>query len=366
MSSAPEVVIVGAGVIGAACASRLAREGRRVRLIERGGEAGEAWRASAGMLAPQIETAADPAMFGLGIAGRQFYATNGPALKESTGIDIELKLEGILDLAETETEEEGLRQRIEKQRRLGHDAEWLDASTVALRWPWLATSVGGLLAPRDGFLTPTRLVEALRAEAVRFGTEICTDEVTSIIREKNRIRGVRGRQEHQAELVVLAAGAWSGRLGGLPRPLSVEPIRGQMVAYPRPAGELITVFGKGAYLLPREAEAVAGSTMENAGFSPETTTEGIESIRARAGQLVPSLRDAPILRTWAGLRPVTPDGRPYVGPDPEISGLWYATGHGRNGVLFAGVTAQILEDLISGRPTLKGAELLRPERFWSW
>ena len=357
---------MGGGVIGAACACGLAQAGRRVRLIERGGEAGEAWRASAGMLAPQIEASGDPTLFALGIAGREFYATNAEALRASTGIDIELKLDGILQLADAEKEARDLHERIAVHRSLGQPAEWLEGGEVARRWPWLSPARGAFLAPRDGFLSPPRLVEALRREAGRVGTELVTDEITSLSRDKNRVIGVRGRSHHPAEHVVLAAGAWSGRIANLPRPLSVEPIRGQMLAFPMPKGDLITVFGRGAYLLPRGGEAAAGSTMEHAGFDATVTEEGVASIRERIGQLVPSLQSVPVLRAWAGLRPGTPDGRPYLGPDPAIHGLWYATGHGRNGVLLAGITARILTDLMAGRPTVEGAALLRPERFWSW
>jgi glycine oxidase len=367
VTTAPDVVIVGGGVVGAACARQLAMAGRRVRLIERGGTAGEAWRASAGMLAPQIEVPIDDVLFELGVAGREFYSQNAEALRDTTGIDIGLSEGGILQVATRELEVETLKARVGWQRQHGHHCEWLDPDEVRRDWPWLATTFGGLLAPRDGYLDPVKLVEALRADAIRLGAQLVADQVTTLTRSNGRVTGVQGREWHPADHVVLAAGAWSGRIANLPRPISVEPVRGQLVAYPWPEGaKQATVFGQGGYLLPRGKEGVAGSTMEHAGFVPEVTEAGIAAIRARAEQLVPALQSAKILRAWAGLRPGTPDGRPIVGREPEVDGLWYATGHGRSGILFAGITGQIIGDLLAGEATFEEAEVLRPERFWSW
>jgi glycine oxidase len=126
------------------------------------------------------------------------------------------------------------------------------------------------------------------------------------------------------------------------------------------------VFGFGGYLLHRNGEAIAGSTMEHAGFSPEVTESAVNSIRARAERLAPALAGAKVLRAWAGLRPGTPDGLPIVGSEPNLPGLWYATGHGRNGILLAGITGRIINHLLLGEPTVEEVDVLRPGRFWSW
>ena len=186
-------------------------------------------------------------------------------------------------------------------------------------------------------------------------------------RSGGKVTGVQGRDWHPADDVVIAAGAWSGRIANLPRPVSVEPVRGQLVAYPWPANAPpAIVFGYGGYLLHRNGEAIVGSTMEHAGFSSEVTEAGIATIRSRAEQLAPALVGAKVLRAWAGLRPGTPDGLPIVGREPNLQGLWYATGHGRNGILLAGITGRIINHLLSGEPTVEEVEVLRPERFWSW
>jgi glycine oxidase len=223
------------------------------------------------------------------------------------------------------------------------------------------------VAPKDGAVNPIQLVEAFRADAVRRGVELVEDQVISLSRSNGRVSGVQGRAWHPADHVVLAAGAWTGRIANLPRPVSVEPVRGQMVALPWVEGAAPSiVFGGGGYAMHRDREAWCGSTMEHAGFVPAVTESALAELRARADSLLPSLAGARVLRAWAGLRPGTPDGLPIVGKEPDLEGLWYATGHGRNGVLLAGITAMIIDQLLSGEATLEEAYVLRPERFWSW
>lgn len=367
MTAAPDVIIVGGGVIGAACARQLALAGHRVRLIERGGEAGEAWRASAGLLSPQIDARADDPMYELGIAGREFWREAVPQLEESTGVDIGLDGQGIIELAVGERDVELLKQTVAWQRQHGHRAEWLDPDEVRREWPWLGVHDGALHAPLDGALDPPRAVEALRADAERLGVQLIGDTITGLTESNGRVTGVQGREWHPAGQVVLAAGAWSGRLKNLPRPLSVEPVRGQIAVYrwPENARPAIVV-GRGAYLLPRRGEAVAGSTMEHAGFVPEVTEAGLASVHARIEALVPALAHAKPMRAWAGLRPGTPDGLPIIGREPNLEGLLYATGHGRHGVLLAGITGIIVTHLLAGEATFEEVGALRPERFWSW
>jgi glycine oxidase len=151
-----------------------------------------------------------------------------------------------------------------------------------------------------------------------------------------------------AEHVVIAAGAWSPRIGGLPRLLPVEPVRGQMAAAPWPGGTPPAIlYCDHGYVLARGGEALMGSTMERAGFDGRVTDAGIAEIVRGATRLLPAIAAARPTRTWAGLRPVTPDGRPIVGADPETPGLWFATGHGRNGILLAALTGDIIADLLA-------------------
>jgi glycine oxidase len=167
--------------------------------------------------------------------------------------------------------------------------------------------------------------------------------------------------------VVLATGAWSGRVGGLPRPLSVEPIRGQMAALDWPAAfPPAIVFHRLSYLVARDGEALVGSTMEYAGFDAEVTTDGLARLLDNAAVLFPTLRRDQVRRSWAGLRPGTPDGLPIIGRAPTIENLWYATGHGRSGILLAALTGEIVRQLLDGEPTETDLSAVAPERFWRW
>ncbi|MGQ0701913.1 MAG: NAD(P)/FAD-dependent oxidoreductase [Gemmatimonadales bacterium] len=364
MSQSPEIVVVGGGVVGAACARHLAREGRSVRVVESGTTPGVAWRASAGMLAAQVETEADTPGFALGISGREFYRDHAEQLRSATGIDIGLRAPGILVVAATEAEAATLKTRIAGQTRRGQPAEWLEGDLVQREWPWLSRVIGAQFAPRDGVVDPIQVVEAFRRDATLHGAELVTDTIASLLVEHGRVRGVEGRDRHLAEQVIIAAGAWSGRIANLPRRLPVEPMRGQILTFPWPQeAQPSIVFGHGGYVLNRGSEAVAGSTMENVGFMPEVTESGLATIRAHAESLAPSFGSARMVRAWAGLRPGTPDGLPIVGKEPNVEGLWYATGHGGSGVLLAGITGQIVADRIAGRRTLEGAGGWRVERF---
>jgi glycine oxidase len=194
------------------------------------------------------------------------------------------------------------------------------------------------------------------------------EEVKELVIAESRVTGVRTSVgERGAEIVLVAGGAWSGKIAGLPRPLSVQPVRGQMAAmsWPDECPEMI-VYGAGGYVMPQAGGAVAGSTMENAGFEVTVTESGLDHLRSVVKQLLPALGDVLFNRTWAGLRPCTPDGRPIVGPDPYLSGLWYATGHGRIGILLAGYTGELLAQLYFGEEIELDLSPISPTRFWDW
>lgn len=364
----PDVLIIGGGVVGSACARELALQGRSVTVVEPGGQDGQGWQAAAGLLAPQIEAGEEDPLVEIGLAGREWYVSHREALEAAGGARIGLALTGILSLAETEDQEERLKARVAWQRQHGMFCDWLSPDEVAEQWPWLGPVRGALHAPEDGALDPARLVAALRAEGRRLGVRTLTDRIEALDVAGGRVTGARGGDRYSAGTVVLAAGAWSGRIAGVPRPVSVEPVRGQMIALARPSalGEDVIVYGHGHYLLTRGDEVIAGSTMEHVGFVPETTADGVAAIRDGAVRLCPPLRGSNPLRTWAGLRPGTPDGLPIIGKEPRLEGLWYATGHGRNGILLAGVTGVVLQQMMAGEATLEGVAAFRPERFWDW
>jgi glycine oxidase len=368
MSNGSDVVVIGGGAMGAATARALARGGARVTIVARRGTEGEGWRAAAGMLAAQVEAEPDDPIFALGVAGRAFYRREAEALREATGIDIALQQTGILQVAFSEQRATAFKAKVAWQRQQAYRADWLEPDEVREGWPWLEPGVGAFSAAEDGSLDPVALVEALLADAVASGATVVDDLAVGLDRHGGALHGVIGTAgRYAADTVVIAGGAWSGRLDQLPRPLSVEPIRGQMAAFhwPRKAPPAV-VYGERCYLLRRGDELIAGSTMEHAGFDVRTTPEGLAGLIERVAMLYPALRDATPLRTWAGLRPGTPDGLPIIGPEPRCAGLWYATGHGRNGILLAGITGERVAQAIGGEPLPEKMLAFRPERFWDW
>ena len=350
--SSCEVIVVGGGAIGAACARAAALRGLQVALCEPGPDPAAASPASAGMLAAQIEPA-DDAIRGLGVRGRDLYESVAPALRETTGLDIGFWRAGIASVAFDDTTADHLRDVVAQQRQAGLRCDWLEAEDVTERFPGVAPGCHGALhAPEDGAVDPAALTRALLADAWRLGVTLVPKRVVRVATtERNgRVTGVTlADGTIGAEHVVIAAGAWSPGIGGLPRRLPVEPVRGQMAAAPWPSGTPPAIlYADHGYVLARGDEALMGSTMEHVGFDGRVTDAGIALIVSGAARLLPALASTRPTRTWAGLRPVTPDGRPIVGADPETRGLWFATGHGRNGILLAALTGEIIGALLAG------------------
>jgi glycine oxidase len=360
-----DVVVIGGGAIGSSCARELSLLGRKVLLIEDGGDKGQAWRAAAGLLAPQMEADSHDPLVELGLAARDLYEQLGPALLSSTGIDIGLWSDGIARLATDAADVASLQSKVAWQQQEGYAVDWMDSAELRRRWPWTGPALGALWAPQDGAVDPARLVQAFIADARRLGASVVTDRVTGVLQHAGRIAGVRAEgNDYSAPQVVIAAGAWSSRITGVPRSLPVEPVRGQMMALPWPEGvQRAILYHRDCYLLTRGTEAILGSTMEYVGYQPEVTPAGLAQILSVATVLCPALMRAKVRRSWAGLRPVTPDGLPIIGGEPLLDGLWYATGHGRNGILLAGVTGVLLAQLMAGRePTYKMSHFA-PDRF---
>jgi glycine oxidase len=360
-----DAIIVGGGAIGSACARELALTGRRVLVVDRGADIGQAWRAAGGMLAPQIEADAGDTLLSLGLAARDKYTDLAAALRETTGIDVGLWQDGIARVAADQADATAVQAKVEWQQRQGLQCEWLEAGEVHRRWPWIGSVLGALWAPLDGALDPVRLVEAFLADATRLGATLVTDRIRSLEIARGAVAGVSGEvARYSAPTVVLAAGAWSPQVEGLPRRLPIEPVRGQMAAlrWP-PEMRRAIVYQKDSYILARGDEAVLGSTMEYAGFQPEVTPSGMAQIFSATVTLCPAMVRGKVRRSWAGLRPVTPDNLPIIGPEPELPGLWYATGHGRNGILLAGLTGSLIARLVAGQPSTADLSHLRPERF---
>ncbi len=365
--SAIDVAIVGGGVIGAACARSATRRGLRVVAWDPGPLPGAASPASAGMLVAQVGNREDDdTLLALGVRGRDLYDGLAAELRDATGIDIGLWRPGALAVAFDEARADGLQATVARQRQAGLRCDWLTAEDVRQNWPGIAPGcLGALHAPEDGALDPDALRRAFITDAANHGAELRPGRVVGIRHDGARVTAVVTEVGDVATRhVVLAAGAWTPQLTGLPRDLAVDPVRGQLASLPWPAGapQAIVLDGH-TYALARGDAAIVGSTMEHVGFDATVTEDGLRRLRTATDRLLPWLADRPFTRSWAGLRPMTPDGRPYVGPDPQVAGLWYATGHGRSGILLAGLTGEVIADLLAGGETEVDLSPMAPREF---
>jgi glycine oxidase len=368
----PDVLIVGGGVIGAACAYALTTAGRRVVVLDHAARPGTATPASAGMLAPMLEAGPDDPLGALGVRSRDLYPPLVAALEEETGVRIGLQSRGIYQVRFTEDEARAARHVVAWQRQQGYATQWLTESEVREALPGLGPEVlGAVFAPEDASLDPAGLVTALFAAARARGATVRRNEpATELLIRDGRAVGARTRRAAmrgvRARHVVLAAGCWTGGLRGLPRPLPVEPVRGQMARHRWPHGTPpAVVFGTGGYVVHRAGHALVGATMGRVGFDPAVSAEGLAHVAGVAARVFPALADLRPETTWAGLRPMSPDGHPIVGPDPDVAGLWYATGHGRNGILLAALTAQLIRDGLDGTAASEDFAAMHPARLWT-
>ena len=209
MPNGAEVIVIGGGAVGSACAWALARRGAEVLVLEPGDSAGQAWQAAAGMLAAQVEARSDDPLLPLDLAGRAFYHREAATIREAVGLDIGLVDCGILEVARSETEAEALKSRVAWQRQQAQRADWLEPDEVRDGWPWLAPVRGAFWAPEDGALDPTRLVDALRAASTARGTEWVRDTAIGLDVSGERLRGVIGRGgRYGGDRVVIAECAW--------------------------------------------------------------------------------------------------------------------------------------------------------------
>lgn len=367
-----EVVIIGGGVIGLAVARSLALRGARdVLLIERNRLGAESSSAAAGMLAPQAEANRAHEFFYLTCQSRDLYPAFAAALLDETGIDIELETTGTLYLAFNEDDESELERRYLWQKQAGLPLEKLSAGAVRQLEPSISEDVRGALKfPLDTQVENRRLISALAAANERLGVrmEIGT-AVTSLRIERGRVTGIEtSRGFVAAEHTVIAGGAWSSLLGAsnnsLPD-LRIKPVRGQMLCFEaNPQVARHVIYSPRGYVVPRrDGRLLAGSTTEHAGFEKRVTAAGVQSILSAALEIAPRIAALPMTDSWAGLRPRAADTLPVLGPCAEIAGVFYATGHYRNGILLAPVTGELIARAIVDGVFPPSLSIFSPDRF---
>lgn len=350
MGARADCIVVGGGLIGMLSARELALGGLRVRLLERGRTGRESSWAGGGILSPLHPWRYPAGVSALARWSQERYRSLAQALREETGVDAQWTPSGMLMLEVADQAE-----------ALAWAGQWhytlqvLEGEALQGIEPHLAGSLGQALWMEEvAQLRNPRLLQALRLSLDALGVAVeegC--EVQGLVQTGGRVQGVlTSRGQRDGTQVVIAGGAWSGELlakAGLDLP--VEPVRGQMLLFKAKPGLISPIILSGErYIIPRrDGRVLVGSTMERCGFDKRTTAEAREQLYRDALAIIPDLAAYPIERHWAGLRPGSPGGEPFIGAWPGLEGLYINAGHFRNGVVMGYASARLLADLLLGR-----------------
>ena len=349
-----DVAVVGAGIQGSSVALRLAQAGRTVAVLERAIPGAEASSAAGGILSPGVEAVEPGPFHALCRASLDRYEAFAREVEALSGMSVGFRRLGTLEIALDDAHATILAARAEKMLRSALPVEVLDDAAARRLEPALSPEArGALYFPDEASLEPRLLARAVYVAAARAGATFLTGQVKRIATGGGGVEGVdhdRGRIE--AERVVLAAGSWSLLVEGHGLPAgSVRPVRGQIaILDTRPPLLARVVFSGHGYVVPRtDGRILVGSTMEEVGFEKAVTAGGLRDVLAIAIGIAPALAHAPVVETWSNFRPASPDGAPILGAG-TTPGLFYATGHTRNGILLAPITADAIAAEILGRP----------------
>ena len=355
-----DILIVGGGIIGCALALRLSEEGLKITVVERGEPGREASWAAAGMLAPSSEHHEEPAMEELARASAALYPKWIERLGAEAASKVEYRTEGTLQVAFSEEEARELE---------GLPGERISPAEARCREPALSEGViAAVHLPDDHQLDNRRLLELLVQAGVRAGAGFRTGtNVRDVVVKSGRATGVRAADGTQVEAgaVVNTAGCWAAQLGPESARLAPScPVRGQVMVLQAEKGFLRHVVrAPASYLVPRhDGRLLVGGTMEKVGFDKSVTSGGLQGLGEKAHRLVPDAAKLPFAGAWAGLRPGSPDDLPIFGAT-DIENYFVATGHFRNGILLAPITAQLMAEVILGRKASLPLEAFSPLRF---
>lgn len=319
------VVVVGSGIIGCAIARELAVRGVTCAVVDDRPIGGGATQASAGILAPHVEAHEGGPLLDLGVRSLERYDGWIAAVRAESGLDVEYRRIGTLETGGTH-----------EDRRV----------------------------PAHGYVAAPQLAAALARAAERRGAFFHRARVQRVEPDAASLRLIATTVALDARHIVLAAGAWTNAIAGVPTP-PLRPVRGQLLRLEWAGPPLSTiVWGPKCYVVPRlDGTILVGATVEDVGFDERTTEAGIQELLHAVHELLPGTKTARVIEARAGLRPATPDGLPVIGPDPRVPGLVHASGHYRNGILLAPITASLIGDWIVEGKRDPAFETFRPDRF---
>ncbi|QCV55088.1 glycine oxidase ThiO [Thermoactinomyces vulgaris] len=358
-----DVLIIGGGIIGSSIAYHLAKAKVKVVILEQDRAGAHASRAAAGMLGAQVEMHHPGPLADACLKSRSMFPELAEALREQTGLDIELNRSGLIKPARSEEEAAGLKERMKWQKAI-----WLDRKECLEKERGLGEEViGGLFFSEEFQVSAPRLTQALIRAAQQQGAKLIEDcKVIDFCVENGRIRKVvTPHEEWAADTVVLAAGAWTGiasrRLG---LNLPVYPVKGESFALKTTRPSLKhTIFGNDVYIVPKaNGEWIIGATEKEHQWDPGVTAEAVYRLIADASRYLPGVKELNISRMWASVRPGTPDKLPVIGRLENIDHCIVATGHFRNGILLSPWTGQVVARLILGE-TEEECLPFSPRRF---
>jgi glycine oxidase len=366
------IAIVGGGIIGLSIGWMLARRNEEVTVFDKGEAGREASWAAAGMLAPQVEAEPGEEWFlQFLLKSRSHWKEFARELEAASGITVDYRDEGTLVVALDHDDSERLRFQYDFQRRLGLDLKWLSGQQARALEPHLSPSVtAGIYSQLDHQVDNRKVMAALRQAFLGSGGKLREHTaVEEVIIEGGRVKGLRINGESlDADHVVVAAGAWSHGIKGLPKSAQapVRPVKGQMLALRMEAQSPLlrhVVWGPAIYLIPRrDGTLLIGATVEEMGFDTGLTAGGQLDLLREAWETLPGIYDLPVIETWAGLRPGSRDDAPILGPS-GVKGLTLATGHHRNGILLAPITAETIAHYVASGELPKVIEPFSIRRF---
>ncbi|WP_404452050.1 glycine oxidase ThiO [Virgibacillus necropolis] len=350
-----DVIIVGGGVIGSSIAFQLSKRNYKVLIVEKDKLAGRASSAAAGMLGAQSELENNSPLFEVARQSRAMFPALADELKELTGIDIELMQNGILKVAMTNEECTHIKSISAFQQAVGEKAEWLSSEQVKEKEPSISDSVlGGMFMPNDGQVSAPKLSIAFAQAATVLGAQIFEyTEVCNFLIEKGHVIGVETvNGKLYADETIVAGGAWSTQImkhTGMK--LDVYPVKGECFSV-RFKGRLLksSIFSSMGYIVPKAGgRLIIGATQKPYTFDEAVHLGSVSHLVNNAKKIISSLKDAEWDKVWAGIRPQTEDGMPYLDKHPHVNGLSIATGHYRNGILLSAYTGLHMADLLEGK-----------------
>ena len=364
-----DVLVIGSGIIGCAVARELARRGASVAIVDDRPIAMGATQASAGVLAPYIEMRDSTPLLGPAVRSLDLYDEFIRELSSESGAPILYRRTGTIDLALNDEEYESLGVTASVISRLGVTAHLMDPQRARSEEPLAHPGVvGGLLVEAHGFVAPAVLTRALAESATRRGARMLEPaRVLSIAPNGSATMVVTDKGPIACGSVVLAAGSWSSQIKvqGVHPPVPVRPVRGQLLNLKWPGARLRrATWSSGCYLVPwDDGTVLLGATVEEVGFDERATVAGVHGLLDAARRILPIAESAEFSGARVGLRPATADGLPIIGRSRAVPPLVYATGHYRNGILLAPLTAAAVPDILLENRVDPMLAPFAPERF---